>query len=36
MLAALVLREAVTRGRLADDCGVQVLYLDPETETRQV
>lgn len=29
LLAALVLREAVKRGRLADDCGVQALYLDP-------
>lgn len=36
LLAALVMREAVKRGRLADDCGVQVLYLDPEAETRQV
>jgi len=28
-LAALVAQEAEERGRLADDCGVQVLYLDP-------
>ena len=37
LLAGLVMREAVKRGRLEDDCGVQVLYLEPETtEVRQV
>jgi len=35
-LAALVVQEAEQRGHLADDCGVQILYLDPTHAARPV
>lgn len=35
-LAALVAQEAEERGKLVDDCGIQVLYLDPSGTERAV